>query len=75
MELRYSKALGIINTERNGSRGGYRPNAGRKPSPNKKAFRAIYVYREVFDAIPPGVNKCTLTSSLLSEWLKQNKAV
>lgn len=55
------------------NRGGKRPNAGRKPSPNKKAFRAIYVYREVFDAIPPGVNKCTLTSSLLSEWLDRNE--
>lgn len=53
-------------------RGGKRPNAGRPPASNKKAFRAIYVYREVFDAIPPGVNKCTLTSSLLSDWLKQN---
>lgn len=59
----------------NKSRGGARPGAGRKPNPNKKAFRSIYVYREVFDAIPPGVNKCTLTSSLLSEWIKHNKPV
>lgn len=48
------------------NRGGYRPNAGRKPKDGTpRIYTFVRIDRKAYDAIPPDVNKCDYVSNLI----------
>lgn len=56
-----------------GRRGGYRPNAGRKPKDGApRRYITVTLLRDVVEGVPPGVNRCEFISNALADWLRRN---
>ena len=58
----------------NDNRGGYRPNAGRKPKDGiPRVYNFIRIDRKAYEAIPEDVNKCDYVSDLILDAAKEYK--